>query len=203
MTSSPWLKPAQPPRKSRVSRTSRSLPWQLGPTLCLFSQVFHNHFSSNLFLENGVFNWGRGDYGSFGNGYGGFFKAPAENKELSEFLEHNHLKVVQAKSSGYSTVLLLSKTNSYGFVRVFFIEATGNSMEWETTGTGNWESGKMWGSSWMRLSNNPLQWSRKTWKEEKSWTLTWVATRCWFSQVSIVSLNNFVLFSIKLLFIFY
>ena len=79
-------------------------------------------------LENGVYNWGRGDYGNFGNSYGGVFKAPTENESLSQFLQHSHLKVVKVKSSGYSTVVLLSKIKFMEFSKMkggFFIWGNG------------------------------------------------------------------------------
>ena len=48
------------------------------------------------------------------------FAEPTENLFLKDFLAHNHLKVVKARSSGLSTVVELSEKIKKSFDKVFF-----------------------------------------------------------------------------------
>lgn len=71
-------------------------------------------------LDKGITNWGVGSYGNFGNSIYLDFKVPTENQHMNEFLKQSHLKIVKAKTSGWSTVVQLSNTNknkTYNFER--------------------------------------------------------------------------------------
>lgn len=104
------------------------------------------HIKVLFLLDQGVYNYGDGFSGNFGNGSHASFKTPTENKFLNHFLSHNHLKVVKAKTSGKSTVIQLSNFVDFSKINADFIEkAMDNYTDSDTIMTDNWGLEKTWG----------------------------------------------------------
>lgn len=73
------------------------------------------YFSNALAENNNFYNWGRGDYGVFGNGESKSLWVPQLNDFFVHLRDNENLTIVDFKSSNNYTVALMSDGNLYGW----------------------------------------------------------------------------------------